>query len=140
MGYRFLNHTADVAFELEAPTRDDLFAEALAAFTDTLTELETVEERVTRRFELRSPLLDLLLVDWLTELLYAFETEGLLFQSADVRVTGEDGAFQLIAEARGEAEDPERHHGKVLVKAVTYHGLEVVEEGDGWRARVVFDI
>jgi SHS2 domain-containing protein len=140
MGYRFLNHTADVAFDVEAPTRDDLFGEALAAFTDTLTERETVEERVTRRFELRSSQLDLLLVDWLTELLYAFETEGLLFQYADVRVTEEDGAFHLVAEARGEAEDPERHSGKVLVKAVTYHGLEVVEEGNGWRARVVFDI
>ncbi|HYG63059.1 MAG TPA: archease [Thermoanaerobaculia bacterium] len=140
MGYRFLNHTADVAFDVEAPTRDELFAEALAAFTDTLTERETVEERVTRRFELRSSLLDLLLVDWLTELLYSFETEGLLFRRADVRVTEEDGAFLLTADARGEAEDPERHQGKVLVKAVTYHGLEVVEEGDGWRARVVFDI
>lgn len=140
MGYRFLNHTADVAFEVEAPARDGLFAEALAAFTDTLTRLETVEERVTRRFELRSSLLDLLLVEWLTELLYAFETEGLLFRSADVRVTGEEGSFHLAAEARGEVEDPERHPGKVLIKAVTYHGLEVVEEGGGWRARVVFDI
>jgi SHS2 domain-containing protein len=26
------------------------------------------------------------------------------------------------------------------VKAVTYHGLELVREGEGWRARVVLDV
>lgn len=140
MGYRFLSHTADVAFEVEAASRDEVFAEALAAFTDTITLLERVEERETRRFELRSSQLDLLLVDWLTELLYAYETEGLLFRSAGVRLSDEDGGFRLAAEARGEPQDPERHPTKVLIKAVTYHALVVAETADGWRARVVFDI
>jgi SHS2 domain-containing protein len=140
MGYRFLNHTADVAFEAEAASRDGLFAEALAAFTDTITPLERVEERETRRFELRSSGLDLLLVDWLTEALYAYETEGLLFRSAEVWIHDETGGFRLEAEARGEPQDPERHPTRVLVKAVTYHALEVAETADGWRARVVFDI
>lgn len=139
MGYRFLDHTADVAFEATAATRDEIFAESLAAFTDTLTERERIEERQSRRFELEAPAADLLLVDWLTELNYAFETEGLLFRRAQVRVTG-DGPARLEAEAWGEEKDDERHPIKVLVKAVTYHGLELAESGEGWRARVIFDI
>jgi SHS2 domain-containing protein len=57
-----------------------------------------------------------------------------------VRVREEAGGFQLEAEARGEVQDPECHPTKVLIKAVTYHALEVAETADGWRARVVFDI
>jgi SHS2 domain-containing protein len=140
MGYRFLDHTADVAFEVEAASRDEVFSEALAAFTDTITEIDRVEERMTRRFELQASQADLLLVDWLTELLYAYEMEGLLFHGADVRVRGEAGAFELVADARGEVQDEERHPTKVLIKAVTYHALEVAETADGWRARVIFDI
>jgi SHS2 domain-containing protein len=140
MGYRFLSHTADVAFEVEAASRDEVFQEALAAFTDTLTELDRVEERLTRHFELSASAPDLLLVDWLTELNFAFETENLLFRRAEVRLTEADGEIRLTAQAWGEKKDDERHPIKVLIKAVTYHGLELAETQAGWRARVLFDI
>ncbi len=140
MGYRFLNHTADVAFEATAATRDELFAEALAAFTDTLTERDGIEERLSRSFDLRASALDLLLVVWLEELLYVFEIEGLLFRRVETRLKEDGEGYRLTAEAWGEVRDEERHGLKVLVKAVTYHGLEVVETPDGWRARVIFDI
>jgi SHS2 domain-containing protein len=140
MGYRFLNHTADVAFEVEAPSRDEVFQEALAAFTDTLTEPDRIEERLSRHFELSASAADLLLVDWLTELNFAFETEDLLFRHAEVRVTEADGEVRLEAEAWGEEKDDERHPTKVLIKAVTYHGLELAQTETGWRARVIFDI
>ena len=140
MGYRFLNHTADVAFEVEAASRDEVFQEALAAFTDTLTELDRIEERLSRHFELTASAPDLLLVDWLTELNFAFETEDLLFRRAEVRLTEADGEVRLTAQAWGEEKDDERHPIKVLIKAVTYHGLELAETPTGWRARVIFDI
>lgn len=142
MGHRFLDHTADIAVELEAPTLGELYAEALAAFTEALTVPERVAERVTRRFALAAPAADLLMVDWLEELLYVFEVEGLLFRRARVvveEVAGE--GVRLTAEAFGEERDEARHPIKVLIKAVTYHALEVgPAAGGGFRARVVFDI
>jgi len=140
MGYRFLSHTADVAFEATAATLDELFAEALAAFTDTLTDPEGVKERLSRTFELRAPALDLLFVVWLEELLYAFEIDGHLFRRAETRIEQEAQGYRLTAEAWGEVRDEERHGLKVLIKAVTYHGLEVTETPEGWRGRVIFDI
>jgi SHS2 domain-containing protein len=141
MGHRFLDHTADLAVELTAPTLPALFESALAAFAEALTEPGLVAEREERRFELSSSAADLLLVDWLGELLYAFETDDLLFRSAEIAIQeSEDGSLLLTAEARGEPRD-ERHPIKVLIKAVTYHGLEVARTEDGgFRARVVFDI
>jgi protein archease len=140
VAFRFLDHTADVAFEVTAASRDEVFAEALAALTETLTERERVEERLSRRFDLAAAAVDLLLVDWLGELVYAFEVEELLFRRAAARVSEENGGFRLVAEAWGEVRDEARHPIKVLIKAVTYHGLEVVETAAGWRARVVFDV
>jgi SHS2 domain-containing protein len=40
----------------------------------------------------------------------------------------------------GERLDPARHATKVLIKAVTYHGLEVAQREGVWSARIVFDI
>jgi SHS2 domain-containing protein len=139
MGHRFLDHTADLAVELAAPTLPALYEEALLAFTEAITEPALVAESTTRRFELAAPAPDLLLVDWLGELLYAFETENLLFRRAEVTLEESPGGLRLAAAAHGEPRG-ERHTIKVLLKAVTYHGLEVAHQEQGWRARVVFDI
>jgi protein archease len=143
VSYRFLDHTADVAVELEAPTLGELYAEALAALTDTLTVREGVEPATERRFAVESTDAESLLVDWLSDLLYAFEVDALLFHDAEVEVVEEDsaGRVRLAARARGERYDPARHPIKVLVKAVTYHGLEVRRLDDlSWHGRVIFDI
>jgi len=89
---------------------------------------------------LRHETLDLLLVDWLSELLYRFEVEGFLPAEADVGVERADGGWALAAEVRGEPDAAARVPIKVLVKAVTYHALLVEREGEAWVGRVVFDI
>ncbi|HVT15452.1 MAG TPA: archease [Thermoanaerobaculia bacterium] len=142
--YRELEHTADIAVEIIAATREELFAEALGAFTDIISERGKVEERLARDFALAGPHLDLLLVDWLDELVYAFEVEELLFRRADVRLTeltgGGGGRLAFAARAWGETLDPRRHPIKVLIKGVTYHALDITETAAGLRAQVIFDI
>jgi len=158
--YRFLDHTADVGLEIEAPSLAALFAEAAAAFTDTLTVREEVRAVDEVRVELTADALDELMIEWLDELNFRFETEGLLVAEVAVEIEsresrresgwhlekpsgdkGSPGGWHLSAVVRGEAYEPERHPVKVLIKAVTYHRLEVRETvGGGWFARVIFDL
>jgi SHS2 domain-containing protein len=140
MSFRPLDHTADLAVEVTAASRDDLFAEVVPAFTHLMVEVDRIEERLSRRFELTAAEPALLLVDWLSELLYRFEVDGLLFRRAMATVTDEEGGVRLRAEAWGEERDEARHPIQVLLKAVTYHGLTVGPAAGGWRARIVFDI
>lgn len=141
MSITFLDHTADVAFEVAAPSLDDVFAEAARALLETVTDPGTVRASLHRSFELAAPDLETLLVDWLGELIYVFEVDRQLFADAAVTVTEADGAPRLEAVARGEPYAPDRHPIRVQVKAVTYHRLEVACRPDGtWTARVVFDI
>ena len=140
MSYRFLDHTADIGAEFEAETLEGLYGEALAALTDTLTVRERVEPAVEREFELAAADREALLVDWLDELLYAWEVDRLLFRDAEVEVEEGAGGVRLAARARGERYDPDRHPVKVLIKGVTWHGLTVERAGGGWRGRVIFDI
>lgn len=140
MSYRLLEHTADLAVEVRAPTREQLLAEAQRAFTDCITDLGTVRARICRSFEIRASDAELLLVEWLGELVSALDVEGLLFARSEVEIVDHESEIELRARAWGEEFDPRRHSLKSLVKAVTYHGLEVRSGGDGWRARVIFDI
>ena len=140
MGYRFIDHTADVAADLTGGSLEELFLSAAQALTDTITELSAVQPAVTQSVTLESGAVEDLLVDWLNELLYRFEVQNVLFADGSVTVEDRAGHWHLDAAVAGEPYDPARHPVRVLVKSATYHGLKVAHEQGTWGARVVFDI
>ena len=140
MTYSLIEHTADTGLEVEAPTLDELFVEALRGMTDCITELEQVAPKTRRRIGVRAADLGQLLVEWLSEVVYVFEVEDLLSSQAEVEIKESEAGFELEATVAGEPFDPDRHPIKIAIKAVTYHQLAVEQTASGWRARVIFDI
>ncbi|MFQ5790476.1 MAG: archease [Acidobacteriota bacterium] len=132
-----LDHTADYMVEIRAPDLRSLFAEAAVAFLDILSDPETVRPRLPVAVQVEAENTEALLVSWLTELLFLYESEGWLFSRFEFFVlTG----TQLEAEAWGEKLDPSRHPIDREIKAVTYHRLRLVKEGDGLKTTIVFDL
>lgn len=136
--YDEIEHTADVGFELVAPDLRSAFEAAAAAMFDLICDLDTVGDGVRRtvRVTAREGDLENLMIRWLTELLYLFDSEGLLLSRFDVRSV-EGGAVE--AEIGGEARDTARHALKADIKAATYHELTVRRTDAGWVVRVIFD-
>jgi SHS2 domain-containing protein len=137
--HELFEHTADLGIRVVAPDRDTLFREAAEALFDAIAERSSVLEvpgAGRRSFAIEGRRLDYLLVDWLGELLYVFDTERLLLHDFVVRVD-DDG---LRAAAAPVPLDPERHRLLHEVKAVTYHRLRVELTDHGWLAEVIVDI
>jgi SHS2 domain-containing protein len=141
MGYEYFDHTGDIGVALSGRTLDELFTSAAAAFSDSITALAAIEPRRPEELAVAAPELDLLLVDFLSELLYRFDTRGWLTRQAEVDVRERDGGWALQGTLLGEKHDPARHPIRVLIKAVTYHQLHITRGDDElWRGKVVFDI
>jgi SHS2 domain-containing protein len=115
----------------------ELAAEAARALFALITDLETVRAENGVSVEVQAESDEQLLVTWLTELLFLFETELWLFSRFEIE-TVEDGV--LKAEAWGERLDPARHPVDREVKAVTYHRLGLEREKDRFRTTIVFDL
>ena len=135
--FRVLEHTADIGFEAFGATRREVFANAARALTHLMVDLEAIVPR--EEVPLRAEASDMpsLLVNWLSEILYRFDAEGWLCRDFEFDELTE---HSLAAMARGEKFDRRRHQVKLLVKAVTYHQLELKETEEGWRAQVYVDI
>jgi len=140
MPYSFFSHTGDIGLTLTGQSLDELFADAAVALTEAMTDHALVRARQSAVVELRSAAVDLLLVEWLNELVFRFETEDLLVARAAVGVAQESGEWVLGGSVDGESLDRARHPIKLLVKAATYHALEVRRTAEGWRATVVLDV
>jgi SHS2 domain-containing protein len=129
--YRWVEHTGELELHVEAPSPAGVFAAALAAFAELVGD-GPPGDPARREIELEAPDQATLLAEWLCELVYLAETQGLVPE----RVAGfELAGTRLRATVEGRLGQPPH-----LVKAVTYHGLELVREGEGWRARVVLDV
>jgi SHS2 domain-containing protein len=142
--YRFLDGltVADLAFEATGSTAEELFSDSWeAALRVMIEEPSALEPRVRRVVDLENDSLEYLLVDFLQELLFYKDAEGLLLRLVSCRISQADGQFHLVAEAAGEPVAPQRHSLGVDVKAVTYHHLGVERHAEGgWRATVILDV
>ena len=135
--FEFFDHTADVGMIARGATLEEAFANTAKGMFALMVDLERVAEREERRVEVTADDAEGLLVNWLAELLYISEVDGLVFRHFDIEEAGET---RLAARAFGEALDLERHNPQLMIKAVTRHMLEVTPEDAGWRVRVVLDI
>ena len=130
---------ADCALDLEGRDVDDLFETAALALVDLMVDPSTVAVSVERRVTLDAAELDLLLYDWLSELIFLKDRDRQVFTSCRVRV-GEAAPYRLCAELRGGLIEPGRTALRADPKAVTLHQFSLERTEDGWHARVVIDI
>ena len=135
--YEVFDHTADVGIIAFGADLPEAFSNAAYAMFDLITDVDKIEETESLDIQVSANDIEELLVEWLNELLFRYETEGFLCKQV---VTREMNDTMLSAIARGETLDRRRHEIKMEIKSVTYHMLKV-EQIDGiWRLRVVFDI
>ncbi len=130
---------ADWAFDVEGEDLDDLFATAARALVDLMIDPATLPVTVTRTVALSAPSLDLLLFDWLAELIYLKDAERLAFPGVTVTVS-QGSPATLTARLEGGVIDRQHTALRADPKAVTFHQFRIEPAGPGWRARIVIDI
>ncbi len=134
---RQLDHTADAGFELFCESPEEVFLEAAYAMLDILYDKDKVASEKTIKLEIKSTAYDLLLHDFLSELI-----QLTLYEHFAIREIRIDKIDEKAIETRliGEPVDTQKHEFKSEIKAVTYHLLCFEPRGDKWFGRVIFDL
>jgi SHS2 domain-containing protein len=135
--YEVFEHTADVGLKAYGSTLPELFIHAAEGMESLMVPSEQVRVLVSREIDVEGHDLVSLLIAWLNELVFLFDTEYLLFREFDIEVLTET---HLRGRASGEPYDAQRHALSSAIKAVTWHEAMVEAGDDGYRARVIFDI
>ena len=131
--YREVDHTADWALHVWAPTLEELFVEAARGMYTLVGAQAQPGVTVRRRVELTADDHESLLVAWLQELLYFTESEELAF-------TGYHIAHLEPTHLRAEVEGGPTGRLDKMIKAVTYHNLKINRTADGYDTTIVFDV
>lgn len=143
MPYEFLDDVAiaDIAFVARGKTLEELFSAAADATMNAMVDdLSTIARTTKRTIDLKADAVDLLLVNFLQELIYYKDAERLLLLPETLEITRRDRHMGLQSVVSGELINPKTQVLKVDVKAVTFHRLRVEQTPQGWEAMVVLDV
>jgi SHS2 domain-containing protein len=128
-----IEHTADVAMRVWGRDLAELFANAAYGMASMLTDVEDVVPTVEETIELEAEDVEILLVDWLGELLFLGERDNLAFTRIDRLQVAPN---RLCAAVRGGSIQEQHSH----IKAVTFSELDITQTDDGYATVVVFDV
>ncbi|RME41985.1 MAG: archease [Caldilineae bacterium] len=132
-GFEEIEHTADWALRVTGEDLSALLRNAARGMTHLLIGNADVPRTHTETLELDAFDAETLLVNWLSELAYRAEVDGLLFP--DITLTDVSPTHLRAVLRGGRVADLQKH-----IKAVTYHNLQIVRTPHGLEATVVFDV
>lgn len=130
---------SDEGIAAESFSLEGLFSEMALAVCSMVADLDRVEASEIETVELWSHSTEGLLVAWLNELVFLFDTRG--FVPSKVEITSLDPeAHRLVAILGGENLEGDRLGQGILIKAATYHGLKIDKKDGQWSAEVMLDL
>ena len=135
---RIFEHTADAGIEVGTETLSEAFHEISLAFTEIVTGGKLPSNKISFEVRLESTDLDSLLVNYVSHLIFLFDTEDFLVTSAEIDIKTGD-CNMLHGKLYGDLYDETKHGYGVEVKAVSYHMLEI-EAGPPSRIVVILDL
>ncbi|MCK9593487.1 MAG: archease [Methanoregula sp.] len=135
MSFEEISHTADIKIRARAPTLEALFSEIFNAMMQIMYGTNRASE-IVRKIRVESSDDESLIADFLSEVLFISEVESLVFSDASINLDG----LCLTADLRGELFDPVRHSGGSEVKGISYSGLEIKHDANGYMLDIIFDV
>ncbi|MFX0021696.1 MAG: archease [Candidatus Hermodarchaeota archaeon] len=141
-GYKFLNHTADVSVEARGKNLEEAFEQTVYSLMETITpSLKSISPKIERIITVKAEDKEALLFDFLSEFLYIFDVEELIFNKVEIHpITKEKNTYHLKAIAKGEKFNRLKHEPGTEVKAITYSFMNIEQKKNEVKIKIVFDI
>ncbi|HMA63467.1 MAG TPA: archease [bacterium] len=135
--YTAFDHTSDLGIEVNATNMEELFINAALALYDQLLHDYQQDPQFQEKINLQATDQELLLHDFLGELLSLFWSEYKIYTNFQIEKLS-NIHLDLIAD--GYQRDSDKLRIKREIKAVTYHQLQIKQIENNYQAKFVLDI
>jgi len=135
--FELLEHTSDIGILARGETREAALTSASKGLVSILVDPDGFRPVEERYFKAPGSDEAAQIVNWLNEILFFFDTEGMVFTAFYIDAWTEE---EISGRARGERFDIARHEFRTAVKAATYHQFQSRSIAGGWEIRVFVDV
>ena len=141
-GFEFREHTADVQVRSWGASLEEAFSQTAYSLMATITpDLKKITPKIEKEITIKAEDKEALLFDFLSEFLYIFDVDELVFSQIYVsKIEKFNDNYKLQAILKGEKFDLDKHEIGIEVKAITYSFLNIEEKHASTIIDIVFDI
>ncbi len=138
--YELFEHKADIGVKGTGESLEEAFSECAKAMFSVMVNIEMISPDTSFEFKVKSSNREELLIDFLNELLYLKDINGMMFSGFYLYITRDRGKIILKGKASGEKVNKKKHDLKSEVKAATYHQLKIEKKNGEFVAQCVVDV
>lgn len=141
-GFVYLDHTADVQAKCWGRSLEEAFSQTAYSLMATISpNLKKIIPKIEKTVKFEAEDKEALLFDFLSEFLFIFDVEELIFSEIEVKhIKSKNNNFELEAILKGEKFDLNKHEIGTEVKAITYSFMEINESKEKVEIMIVFDV
>jgi len=141
-GFKFRDHTADVQVRSWGPSLEEAFSQTAYSLMATITpDLKKISPKIEKKITIKAEDKEALLFDFLSEFLYIFDVDELVFSQIYVnKIEKFNDNYKLQAILKGEKFDLGKHEIGIEVKAITYSFMNIEEKHASTIIDIVYDI
>lgn len=141
-GFEFREHTADVQVRSWGESLEEAFSQTAYSLMTTITpDLKKISPAIEKEITIKAEDKEALLIDFLSEFLYIFDVDELVFSQIYVsKIEKYNGNYKLQATLKGEKFNFDKHEVGIEVKAITYSFINIEEKHDRTIIDIVYDI
>lgn len=145
MRFSFLKDVAiaDIAFEAYGKSFERLLENCAYALMDAMADTSKINAKTVKELPVEGADEEKLLYNFLEELVYIKDVDGLLFRKFSVKTRKQKnnkGIFMKAMCSGDTLDSIGRENLRNDVKAITMHMFKIIKTGKSWKATIVADI
>lgn len=134
--YSQFEHTADIGIKASGSDLKELFTNFALGLFDVICDMGKVLPLEEIKINISSSDLESLLVKWLNELIFIFDSKRMLLSKFDIKTVDHDSLSAVVS---WEKFDLKRHEMRLSVKAATYHQLSI-KKNRQYKGKIILDV
>lgn len=139
MPFEEIDHTADYMFRCSGTTYDELFTSAARAMFTLMFDSRKYAG-ISREISIVAASPESLLADFLSEILFIAEVDGIVFSDASISVEKSDSGYVLSAQIKGESFNSDIHAGGTEIKGISRSEMDIINKEGTYYTDIIFDV
>ncbi len=138
--FRYVEHVGDVVIEAYGRTLGEAFSNSARALINTVCDVWRVDLHRCVIIQTTGHDQKSLLYNWLEEVLLKLLLYNTALAVFDVGIEQRGDKYYLVGRCKGEDFMVQKHHYKVEVKGITYHGMKISRRKGKHTVRFLIDL
>ena len=139
-GFRYLEHVTDAYIEAYGDSMEEAFSYAAKGTLNVMFEIKDIQGTSKVDFRIEGVDYYELLFNWLERVHLLIAIDNQVISNFELKISKLDSKYQLTGSGMAETIDIIKHGYKIEIKGVTYHEMEILQQGNQYKVKFILDL